>query len=275
MEGGNQLERERSADIEVGDFSVNDDLYLNNQAKKFRSPGEKTVAILAIIAIFAGLVAIYMSLSNISQPDWLNQAIKSVPNLNSDLTADAELRNTDTDGDGLSDYQELKIYGSSPYLSDTDSDGLSDLEEIEQGTDPNCSGNACAAVNSGQSAVPIQELGVVDSLTPEQLRQLLLQADMPQAVVDSFSDSELVEIYNRLLAGESVEEAINDSGEAPAVSSVDTVDDLKNLSGSQIRDLLIERGVPSAMISSIDDDQLKAMFINQIDSQLSNPAPAN
>jgi hypothetical protein len=36
----------------------------------------------------------------------------------------------DTDGDGLSDVDELRIYGTSPVFADTDGDGMSDYEEI-------------------------------------------------------------------------------------------------------------------------------------------------
>jgi len=43
----------------------------------------------------------------------------------------------DTDGDGLSDGDEIDLYSSSPRSSDTDEDGLSDAEEIQvHGTDP-------------------------------------------------------------------------------------------------------------------------------------------
>lgn len=50
-----------------------------------------------------------------------------------------ELKKIDTDGDGISDWDELFVYGTSPYLEDTDGDGLSDYEEIfSYRTDPNC-----------------------------------------------------------------------------------------------------------------------------------------
>jgi outer membrane protein OmpA-like peptidoglycan-associated protein len=38
--------------------------------------------------------------------------------------------NLDSDGDGLSDYQEVHIYKSNPLLRDSDNDGLSDYEEV-------------------------------------------------------------------------------------------------------------------------------------------------
>ena len=61
------------------------------------------------------------------------------------LDEDSRLRQTDTDHDGLSDWDELNSYRTSPYLPDTDSDGGDDKDEIERGTDPLCpEGQACA-----------------------------------------------------------------------------------------------------------------------------------
>jgi hypothetical protein len=51
-----------------------------------------------------------------------------------DLGMDMEL---DSDLDGLTDYEEINIYGTDPFNSDTDGDGLTDYEEINiYGTDP-------------------------------------------------------------------------------------------------------------------------------------------
>jgi hypothetical protein len=44
----------------------------------------------------------------------------------------------DTDQDGLTDIEEINLYGTSAYLPDTDSDGLTDYQEVMLGTDPNC-----------------------------------------------------------------------------------------------------------------------------------------
>ena len=45
-------------------------------------------------------------------------------------------RNPDTDGDGLSDGQEVNARGTSPTNPDTDGDGLKDGEEVGRGTNP-------------------------------------------------------------------------------------------------------------------------------------------
>jgi hypothetical protein len=57
---------------------------------------------------------------------------------------DARLKTQDTDGDGLSDWDELNTYKTSPYLADTDGDGYSDKNEIDSSNDPNCpQGQTC------------------------------------------------------------------------------------------------------------------------------------
>lgn len=42
----------------------------------------------------------------------------------------------DSDGDGLSDYDEVFVYDTDPWLEDSDGDGLSDGEETHDGTNP-------------------------------------------------------------------------------------------------------------------------------------------
>jgi len=44
--------------------------------------------------------------------------------------------NTDTDGDGLSDSDEVNVYGTDPTNPDTDGGGVNDGDEVAAGTDP-------------------------------------------------------------------------------------------------------------------------------------------
>lgn len=43
---------------------------------------------------------------------------------------EVDLRTMDSDGDGLSDYDEINLYKTDPYKADTDGDGLTDYEEV-------------------------------------------------------------------------------------------------------------------------------------------------
>ncbi len=48
-----------------------------------------------------------------------------------------KLKRKDSDNDGLSDWEEINIYGTDPYDSDTDDDGMEDGEEVFLGRNPN------------------------------------------------------------------------------------------------------------------------------------------
>jgi len=134
---------------------------------------------------------------------------------------DQALKQKDTDGDGLSDYDELYTYHTSPYIKDTDSDNIPDGEEIKNGTDPICpEGRNCAVPNpvnypkpaeSGDTGTPDIVLPNLDSLNTEntntdvaataaKIRELL-KADNPSKealdALNSISDQELIDMYNQ------------------------------------------------------------------------------
>ncbi len=57
-----------------------------------------------------------------------------------ELLAKTNLNVIDTDNDGLSDYEELRIYLTNPILADTDGDSYLDGVEIKGGYDPKVKG---------------------------------------------------------------------------------------------------------------------------------------
>ncbi len=60
----------------------------------------------------------------------------------------------DSDGDGLSDYNENNVYGTDPNKTDTDADNISDYEEVKTfGTDPNDSDTDNDGVPDGTEVV--------------------------------------------------------------------------------------------------------------------------
>jgi serine/threonine protein kinase len=60
----------------------------------------------------------------------------AVPTSSSLLTPAQLTGDDDSDGDGLSDSEELEQYQTDPTLADTDLDGVSDGEEVASGSDP-------------------------------------------------------------------------------------------------------------------------------------------
>lgn len=84
---------------------------------------------------------------------------------NAEDPGEDELRARDTDRDGLTDWTELNVYRTSPYLADSDSDGIPDSVEIAQGTDPNCPQGRQCGVASPTEAVGVSTSTFVDLLS--------------------------------------------------------------------------------------------------------------
>lgn len=140
--------------------------------------------------------------------------------------AEEQMRIQDTDQDGLTDFNELNLYGTSPYLPDTDSDGFSDKQEIDTGNDPNCPvGQNCRSVPAVDDNPVIDENGVVidnfgdllveplpetapavdlTDLSVEEVRELMLQSgEISQAQLDEIDDETLMQIYQEVINGSS------------------------------------------------------------------------
>lgn len=123
---------------------------MTDENNNFRAPGKFSraqkfgVAGLAVLGFLVVLGWGFDLVQRIQSPIQGNVAVSpdnSRPNSScpdGDCSQEEELRNKDTDGDGLSDWEELNVHDTSPYLEDTDGDGIMDGEEVERGSDPNC-----------------------------------------------------------------------------------------------------------------------------------------
>ncbi len=81
-------------------------------------------------------------------------AVTAYDNQNNESSYSNEISYTipavDTDGDGLSDTDEINVYGTDPNAADSDQDGLSDGDEINNyGTDPNAVDTDSDGINDG------------------------------------------------------------------------------------------------------------------------------
>lgn len=143
-----------------------------------------------------------------------------------DLQEILDLQNRDTDNDSLSDYDEINIYRTSPYLDDTDSDGYSDKQEIENNEDPLCPRGQKCGVQSGDNQQNDNtknslknNIGNFDQFQPtnnnnssgsekflsgqaslNEIKQMLLQAGLPIEEINKIPDNEIVKMYYETVA---------------------------------------------------------------------------
>lgn len=135
------------------------------------------------------------------------------------------LQKQDTDKDGLSDYDEMYNYQTSPFLEDSDSDGLSDKAELESGGDPLCHKDKDCGGEAVYPPSPLTELEQqIPALNPplpentlskedqellkqtsadlsaEELRSLLKQGGFTQEQLDAFSDQELLRVWKETVS---------------------------------------------------------------------------
>lgn len=226
------------------------DLELNNQGGFEEKPEQSprplsknqkiAAASLAVFAVFILVLWFVQLRNNIYGPfnAPVGSNLASQTGVEDQAAKDEALKNKDTDGDGLSDWDELNVYKTSPYLEDSDGDGYKDGEEIKKSFDPNCpQGRTCTGgslieqegagqtsttsgasnntlnsllnqfgatnpsdlSNSGSANLNSSKLDALKNIDAASLRKLLLEAGMQKAVLDKISDDELMKSYGEVL----------------------------------------------------------------------------
>jgi hypothetical protein len=146
--------------------------------------------------------------------------------------------NPDTDGDGLSDGEEVHVYHTNPLLWDTDGDGISDGVEVKTGSDPLDihSFNLAAALSSitasptsfrliyntvdGQSSRQLQAIGnLIDGRTIDMFRPLYQTAVLSSDLTVANFGAEPGRIY----AGQNGTATVTVSNSGHAASATVTV----------------------------------------------------
>lgn len=206
------------------------------------------------------------------------------PNSNSSQLSAAQakiLQSQDTDNDGLSDYAELYVYGSSPYLFSSASDGVSDGEKVKEGLNPNCPKNQTCSVPTVAVGTNTDSTATTDntnsdsSVSASFLRQALISAGAPADTVNNASDTVIYNLYQQAIGNgtintnssttnantSSANTNLNSSSSNSSTStSVPTVSDLQSMTPAQIRSLLTQNGVDATTLNKVDDTTLNAIF---------------
>jgi len=238
------------------------------------------ISILACFGLLGGVWSIKTSIEQplafTNNPVIINQLHTQTNDTANDALQLIALKTQDTDQDGLTDYDELYQYGSSPYIQDSDSDGISDKDEIDNGTDPNCpEGTECTPIavftptgtntstTTTNSSTSTNTNPNVANLDVIQLRTTLRNAGAPQAELDVLSDEELVALYAETLGSGIISTNTNSTNSTEDTTSV-TYAQLRDLSADQIRQLLVLGGAGLAKINQLDDETLKAVFYESV-----------
>ncbi len=172
----------------------------------------------------------------------------------------------DTDGDGLSDYDELYTYGTSPYLVDSDSDGVSDYDEIVfgQGTE-----NTSKEIVIGENTMDMNEAlrASINTMTLDEFKKELLNSGYDKEIVDVITEENFEEIkieLNKSLSENNEVQSSNSTNTTNTVStSTDTIDAmaaLEYMTAPDIRQLLKDQGVTDEQLQEFSDEEIIALF---------------
>lgn len=210
--------------------------------------GKNQKIAVGVLAVSAFLIIILwtMQLKNsINGPFTYNPGNSSqTDSASSDANNAEALKTKDTDGDGLTDWDELSIYQTSPYLEDSDSDGVIDKDEINKGTDPNCpEGRTCS------SSADITDTSGVNNINAG-------------AVIGEDTTS------SNPVAPSGLNLDVNNTTGSPSPTQEDIQ---KTLSGqsdaSTLRKMLLDSGVTAEDLSQISDEDLMASYNEVLGSQ--------
>ncbi|MFA6098900.1 MAG: hypothetical protein WCV50_05125 [Patescibacteria group bacterium] len=266
-------------------------IFNDKKEQRLRKQGLLLLSVIALLSVgFGGWYIIWqlnspfeikkIANSENSEANFSVNADELGINTNS-LAALENLRDKDTDQDGLSDYDELYVFGTSPYLSDSDSDKISDKIEIDQGSDPNCpQGTACGnETNSNTSSTnssntnsgfltdlkPTNTNSVYGNLTTQQLRDVLLNAGVPEDSLNQLDDETLIATYQQILEEEGGNANTNSATNTNTQDTGGvTYEQLANLTIAEIRSLLVQNGVPEDTLNQLDDATLKQIYLESL-----------
>jgi len=199
--------------------------------------GQKIAA--AILAVFAvAVVGVWMvqfkkSITGPLNYDNNTGTNSAAPAQPQEENSEDALRAKDTDKDGLSDWDELYIYKTSPYLKDSDSDGFTDKEEIDSGNDPNCPVGRNCYGSSGVS--PINST-----------------ATSSMSGLNSQNNQNNVNPFSGLVAQPEVSGALKQTDNSAAMQAISS----GQLDAATLRQMLLSGGMDKKLLDKVSDSDL-------------------
>lgn len=224
----------------------------------------KTIFVVGVFSIILGVFGMYFRIRNSFADSQvvLEDKAAVIENLN---------RTKDTDNDGLSDYDELNVYGTSPYLEDTDLDKVSDYDEMILGLDGKCEGNACSNIvtptesNINFSSSATEEL---QNMTFEEFKNYLLESGYEKDYVASLTEVEFNEIKKNMINSDSNSKDANTIEDAKNTSTneeLKQLEQMKNFSIDQIKEFMIQGGATAEDLSKVSNEELRQIFLQTLD----------
>lgn len=175
-----------------------------------------------------------------------------------------ELSQKDTDGDGLSDFDEKFIHQTSIFLFDSDGDSFSDKEEIDAGSDLLNPESTPYREPKPEEENILDEEGVIneqEEISSEEIRNLLInQGGMSKEIVDNLDDKTLIKLYNETKQETGI--SLEDLG----ILNKEEISQFSNLSALEIREMLINAGVDEEILETIDDQTLMQLLQESLSS---------
>jgi outer membrane protein OmpA-like peptidoglycan-associated protein len=164
----------------------------------------------------------------------------------------------DTDGDGLSDWDEVKTYNTDPTKADTDGDGLTDSDEIKKyRTNPLKADTDGGGVNDGveiqRKTNPLNPKDdMKETIILEKGKTVILEGvnfASGSATLSYSSEKTLEKAYDALVA--SPEIVVQIAGYTDNVGRVDANQNLSARRAQSVKSWLVRRGIPANRLTTV------------------------
>lgn len=199
--------------------------------QSFSNEQKISVVLLGVCGGFALGLSIYRVQAGVTRPFLVDQnEILSAKQIIGETPAEEEarLKRTDTDGDGISDWDEENVTKTNPNLRDSCGDGVPDNVRVATGKTGDCGSSVSGTLGSegasgraegqplpqsffasfglngtstGSSTVNADEKAQLEKILPRDVKAIreALKGQVDQSRLDSLTDAELLELYDQAI----------------------------------------------------------------------------